>query len=155
MNYRLPFFIGFVMMGSTLAIASELAVIGDERAVATHLNQTQAAELSTRDLVAHGEILFNAKFTVLDGAGRPGATQAEVPTMRELHGTSAFFRTSGPDANACNGCHNQPESGGAGEFVANVFASEGISHAEFDTLDAQADVIEFLKSLQLVGRGSR
>ncbi len=125
------------MIGSTLAITSELAVIGDERAVTTHLSQTQAAKLSTRDLVAHGEILFNAKFTVLDGAGRPGATQAEVPIMRELHGTSAFFRTSGPDANACNGCHNQPESGGAGEFVTNVFTSEGISDAEFDTLDAQ------------------
>ena len=33
--------------------------------------------------------------------------------------------------------HNQPESGGAGEFVTNVFVSEGISDAEFDTLDAQ------------------
>lgn len=34
-----------------------------------------------------------------------------------------FIRTAGPDANSCAGCHNQPVSGGAGDFVANVFVS--------------------------------
>jgi Di-haem oxidoreductase, putative peroxidase len=32
-----------------------------------------------------------------------------------------FTRISGPDANSCAGCHNQPRPGGAGDFVANVF----------------------------------
>ena len=29
--------------------------------------------------------------------------------------------TSAPDSDACAGCHNDPEAGGAGDFVANVF----------------------------------
>src|SRR5262249_58838223 len=33
----------------------------------------------------------------------------------------AFIRTSGPEANSCLGCHSDPRSGGAGDFVANVF----------------------------------
>src|SRR5262249_57965468 len=32
-----------------------------------------------------------------------------------------FTRISGPDANSCAGCHNQPQLAGAGDFVANVF----------------------------------
>lgn len=119
------------------AMASGDPVIGDERAVLQHLSLSQAAQLSTKELMAHGEVLFRAKFTTLDGAGRPQATQAEVPTKRSLGGSPAFFRTSGPEANACDGCHNQPEVGGAGEFVTNVFASEGVNDAEFDTLDTQ------------------
>jgi hypothetical protein len=32
-----------------------------------------------------------------------------------------FTRISAPDANSCAGCHKQPQAGGAGDFVANVF----------------------------------
>lgn len=116
---------------------NKLPVIGDERAVTTHLSLKQLSTLSGPDLLAHGRDLFDAKFTILDGAGRPAATQAEVPVKRRPGGVPAFFRTAGPEANACNGCHNQPASGGAGEFVANVFTSEGVSDFEFDTLEAQ------------------
>ena len=89
------------------------------------------------DLVKRGEALFVAPFTSAEGAGRPMATQAIIPTKRRRAGALAFQRMSGMDANACGGCHNQPLIGGAGDFAANVFVSEGFRDAEFDTLDPQ------------------
>jgi hypothetical protein len=49
-----------------------------------------------------------------------------VPTFAEngepvTAGQIEKLRTSAPDSDACAGCHNQPESGGGGDFVANVF----------------------------------
>jgi len=96
------------------------------------LSQTQLNALT-----AIGESLFTAKFTTKDGAGRPGATQAIIPTAPRNRATQNFARTSGPDANACSSCHNDPAPGGAGDFVANVFASEGFSNTDFDTTDPQ------------------
>ena len=34
-------------------------------------------------------------------------------------------------------CHNEPVAGGAGDFVANVFVSEGFESADFDSIDPQ------------------
>jgi hypothetical protein len=99
-----------------------------------------AGELSRRDLtglVAIGEALFLAQFTTLDGAGRPEATQAIDPTRRRHPREQAFFRTAGPDGGSCAACHNQPTVGGAGDFVTNVFVSEGFESADFDSLDPQ------------------
>ena len=84
-----------------------------------------------------GETLFSAKFTSLDGAGRPNATGAIVPTRPRRPSHSAFQRLAGPDANACASCHNEPVTGGAGAFTANVFVSEGFESADFDTIDPQ------------------
>ena len=95
----------------------------------------QKDELET--LAATGEALFGAHFTVLDGVGRPQATQAIDPTRRKHPREQVFFRTAGPDAGSCAACHNQPVIGGAGDFVANVFASEGFESADFDSLDPQ------------------
>ena len=88
-------------------------------------------------LIATGEALFEASFTTLDGVGRPQATQAIDPTQRKHPREQVFFRTAGPDAGSCSACHNQPTTGGAGDFVANVFASEGFESADFDSLDPQ------------------
>lgn len=88
-------------------------------------------------LIDTGEALFEANFTTLDGVGRPQATQAIDPTRRKHPREQVFFRTAGPDAGSCAACHNQPASGGAGDFVANVFASEGFESADFDSLDPQ------------------
>ena len=126
-----------VPVGSVSAEETVAPVIGDERAVRQHLDLSDLDGMSLEAVKAHGRMLFDAKFTTLDGAGRPAATQAEVPVKRRPGRVPAFFRTSGPDSNACNGCHNQPASGGAGEFVANAFTSEGVSDAEFDTLEVQ------------------
>ncbi|SOE18321.1 di-heme oxidoreductase (putative peroxidase) [Hoeflea halophila] len=89
------------------------------------------------ELTRTGQALFEANFTTLDGVGRPEATQAIDPTRRKHPRQQAFFRTAGPDAGSCAACHNQPASGGAGDFVANVFASEGFESADFDSLDPQ------------------
>ncbi len=84
-----------------------------------------------------GERLFEAKFTSLDGAGRPDATGAIVPTKVRRRSHLAFQRLAGMDANACASCHNEPVIGGAGAFTANVFVSEGFESADFDTIDPQ------------------
>jgi len=96
------------------------------------LNKQQMEEL-----IAIGENLFTASFTIKDGVGRPMATQAIIPTKRRRAPKNAFARTAGLDANACSSCHNQPLLGGAGDFVANVFVSEGFQLADFDSTDPQ------------------
>ena len=65
-----------------------------------------------------GRDLFAAKFNHCDGQGRPATTGAGDKRVAD---EPAFLRTSGADANSCSGCHNDPEVGGAGDFVANVF----------------------------------
>lgn len=88
-------------------------------------------------LIAVGEALFAASFTKLDGAGRPEATQAIDPTRRKHPREQPFLRTAGPDGGSCAACHNTPLMGGAGDFVTNVFVSEGFESADFDSLDPQ------------------
>lgn len=90
-----------------------------------------------KHLIETGEQLFAAKFTKPDGAGRPGATQAIIPTKVRHQLEQSFARLSGPDAQACASCHNDPVIGGAGDFVTNVFVSEGFTNANFDTSDPQ------------------
>jgi len=86
-------------------------------------------------LIERGRELFKAKFTTVDGAGRPKATQAIIPTKVKNGVNPPFSRTSGPDSNSCFGCHNDPIEGGSGDDVANVFVSEGFESAQFDTID--------------------
>ena len=88
-------------------------------------------------LIDAGNTLFSARFTSEDGVGRPMATQAIIPTKRKRPPRSEFARTAGLDANACSSCHNVPVVGGAGDFSANVFVSEGFQHSDFDTTDPQ------------------
>ncbi|MFT6640267.1 MAG: hypothetical protein ACJAUZ_001264, partial [Flavobacteriaceae bacterium] len=88
-------------------------------------------------LIEAGRVLFSARFTIEDGVGRPMATQAIIPTKRKRPPRNSFSRTAGLDANACASCHNAPVVGGAGDFTANVFVSEGFQHSDFDTTDPQ------------------
>jgi cytochrome c peroxidase len=67
----------------------------------------------------HGELLFITKFNTCDGRGRPETTDDEGRTVGA--NIVAKTRSSAPDSDACAGCHAQPEPGGAGDFVANVF----------------------------------
>lgn len=90
-----------------------------------------------QQLIQAGSVLFNARFTSLDGVGRPMATQAIIPSKRKRSPRSEFSRTAGLDANACSSCHNVPVVGGSGDFSANVFVSEGFQHSDFDTTDPQ------------------
>ena len=86
--------------------------------------------LSFDEINDHGELLFVSKFNTCDGRGRPettgGGAKRAVPTVDENGepldaGQVAKLRTSAPDSDACGGCHAQPEPGGGGDFVANVF----------------------------------
>jgi len=115
--------------------------VWNESTSITHVSQSRfSGELSEEmllELIEHGEKLFSAKFTSDDGAGRPMSTQAIIPTKRKRPPRQRFSRTSGLDANACSSCHNQPFTGGAGDFVANAFVSEGFQHTDFDNTDPQ------------------
>ncbi len=88
-------------------------------------------------LIRIGQALFEAPMTINDGAGRPAASQAIIPTKLRRNARNAFARTSGPDANSCASCHHEPIVGGAGGFVTNVFVSEGFRHQDFDTTDPE------------------
>jgi hypothetical protein len=121
-----------------LAVGAEL---WEERTlVLDKLVEMPAGILSASELdqlIAQGLNLFTAKFTTRDGAGRPAATQAILPTKRRRPVKQQFQRTSGPDSSNCAACHNDPIVGGAGDFVTNVFAAEGFQNADFDTTDPQ------------------
>lgn len=113
----------------------------DERAIPEPLRRADySGELSLDQLNAltkRGELLFGARFTTLDGAGRPMATQAIIPTKRRRLAENSFQRMTGMDANACSSCHSVPSIGGAGDFTVNVFVSEGFGDADFDSVDPQ------------------
>ena len=125
--------------GSLAAVGAMAAPVGDERAIPERVEQTaiDAGEVSIEELIRVGRLWFESKFTLAEGAGRPAATGAIIPTPAEPDVLPLFFRTAGPDSNACRGCHNDPDVGGAGDFVANAFVSEGFSDADFDTVDPQ------------------
>ena len=112
-----------------------------EKAIGEHIDFTKIEGALSADqfkqLVAEGLHLFTAHFTTEDGIGRPMATQAIIPTARKNPVDAPFRRTAGPDSNACQSCHNVPVTGGAGDFTANAFISEGFESVDFDTLDPQ------------------
>lgn len=102
-------------------IALSAATIGDGPTIETHLEQAaiDSGAVSFDQLFVQGKLLFQAKFNMFDGQGRPGTTgggAARVPGS-----APSFIRTSAPESNSCFGCHNQPFSGGGGDIVANVF----------------------------------
>lgn len=118
------------------ALAGPDLQIGREATVPPPISHEAIAggALSLPEVLALGRSLFEARFTTPDGAGRPAATAAEVPTRRELGDTPAFLRTSGPDANACAGCHIQGMVGGSGDFAMNVFVAPQDLEFDFDTV---------------------
>ncbi|MFD1697146.1 di-heme oxidoredictase family protein [Roseibium aestuarii] len=112
----------------------------DERVLTEAIDYDALASdpsLSVEALSEKGRHLFEGRFIEADGAGRPEATQAIVPTKRRRAASHMFLRLSGLDANSCQSCHAMPVSGGAGDFTANVFVSEGFESADFDTTDPQ------------------
>ncbi len=113
----------------------------DEKVITKHVDQSELAgpldAAALKRLRDEGERLFTGRFTELDGAGRPLATQAIIPTKRRRPAENTFVRTHGMDANSCASCHNEPVAGGSGSFVTNVFVSEGFESADFDSLDPQ------------------
>ena len=97
--------------------------IGERHALEKHIDQRdiEAGRVKFDDLLDIGEVIFAARWTKLEGQGRPAATGNGAPTKRDPSRDPGFIRTSGTDATSCADCHFQPTVGGAGGFVANVF----------------------------------
>lgn len=112
-----------------------------EKVLGAPLDLEAVAQLPMQERLAvlrdHGERLFIGKFLVEEGAGRPMATQAIIPTKRRRPVHLRFQRLAGLDASSCSSCHHEPVVGGGASFTANVFVSEGFESADFDTIDPQ------------------
>ncbi len=129
----------FVFLLITRAASAGDDRMGREAAVSAHLGVNDEFKLSLQELHSHGRLLFNANWTEEDGAGRPLTKGTGRPLSDPTHpliGPRAFNRISAPDANSCAGCHNAPYgiSGGAGDFVTNVFVLG--QRMDFVTLDS-------------------
>ena len=77
-------------------------------------------QLTQDELIEIGKQLFTTSFNTLDGAGN-SKTRLFGEQTEQSKINARFNRISGPDANACSGCHNMPMAGGGGDNVANVF----------------------------------
>ena len=95
--------------------------INDTPALATHVHQKDLLKMPFRKVFSAGQRLFVTDFNACDGAGRPGTNGGIVLRTPNPTEGPRFTRISAPEADSCAGCHNQPQSGGAGDFVANVF----------------------------------
>jgi cytochrome c peroxidase len=113
-------FLAYVGLFLCCAVVVRSAQLGERPAIEHHVDQVDIdnGTMQFEEMFELGQLLFDARFNRLDGQGRPGTTGGMDP--REPNQPD-FIRTSGPDSNSCAGCHAQPRSGGAGDFVANVF----------------------------------
>jgi len=140
-----------LVLGGTVLIACGGAVradapsqaIGRETAIKKHLQDDEEFTLKIPDLIAYGQQLFTANWTVQDGAGRPqtkGTGRPLSDPSDPLVGARSFNRISGPDASSCQGCHNEPFGlpGGAGDFAGTVFVLA--QRFDFVTFDAHDTV---------------
>src|SRR6266404_851056 len=122
-----------------------LSDIGREIAISQHLQDGEEFQLSIPKLIAFGEKLFTARWTIQEGAGRPlskgtanGARLSDPSSP--LVFPFNFNRLSGPDANSCSGCHNLPSTGGGGDRVTDVFVlGQRFDFISFDHSDAMAN----------------
>lgn len=102
-------------------------VIGERPILTHHVDQAQIdnGSVAFSELLLSGQQIFTARFNSLDGYGRPLNTSAGVLRARPPAPYDRAMRTSGPDTSTCTGCHNQPRSGGAGDFNSNLFSGLG------------------------------
>ncbi|TWI69733.1 di-heme oxidoreductase (putative peroxidase) [Pseudoduganella lurida] len=115
--------------------------IGLELGLPVHMQDDEEYTATLERLLEHGKRVFTANWTNGEGGGRPltkgngrGLSDVSMP----LVGGRGFNRISGPDANSCMGCHNQPYGvpGGSGDFVANVFVQgQRFDFATFERAD--------------------
>ena len=113
--------------------------IGERPALEERVNQIdiESGKIKFDDLLEIGEEIFAARWSSLDGQGRPAATGAGAPTKRNPLNNVPFIRTSGPDATSCADCHHQPAIGGAGGFVANVFVLAQVLDPVMDSVSGE------------------
>jgi hypothetical protein len=115
--------------------------IGREVAVPRHLQDGEEYQITIPQLVAFGEKLFTAKWTIQEGQGRPNTKgTGTAPRLSDpsepLVFPRNFNRISGPDSNSCSGCHNEPFVGGGGDHVTDVFVlGQRFDFVTFDRSD--------------------
>ena len=113
--------------------------VGREVAIPVHLQDGEEFTIPLRHLIEYGSRLFDAKFTVQEGAGRPQSKGTGAPIAdpsSPLVFPRNFDRLSSPEANACSGCHNAPVSGAGGDRVTEVFVlAQRFDHLTFDHND--------------------
>ena len=124
---------------NTASAQNGTARIGERPALETHINQAdiESGSIKFKKLLEIGEEIFAARWTKLDGQGRPAATGNGAPTKRDPSHDPGFIRTSGTDSTSCADCHNQPTVGGAGGFVANVFVLAQVLDPVVDSVAAE------------------
>ena len=116
--------------------------IGREVAIPHHLQDDEEFSLPIKKLLDYGKKVFMANWTEEEGAGRPltkGTGVALSDPTHPLTGQRAFNRVSGPDANSCYGCHNEPYgvAGGSGDFASAVFVlGQRFDFLTFDPADS-------------------
>jgi len=95
-------------------------VIDEPEMKSEHVEQNDLVNWvwSTEVIFTKGGAIAESRFNECDGQGRPATTG---DGQKRAVGQPGMIRTSGPEGTACNGCHAQPRSGGAGDFVANTF----------------------------------
>jgi hypothetical protein len=98
--------------------------IGREVAIPKHMQDGEEYKATIPALIDYGRRLFDAMWTIQEGAGRP-LTKGTGAPLADAHEPLVFPRNfnriSGPDTNSCSGCHNKPYIGGGGDIAANVF----------------------------------
>jgi Di-haem oxidoreductase, putative peroxidase len=118
---------------------SPKAQVGREVAIPVHLQDGEEFTTPLSKLIEYGSRLFNAKFTIQEGAGRPQSKGTGAPISdpsSPLVFPKNFDRLSSPEANACSGCHNAPVSGAGGDRVTEVFVlAQRFDHLTFDHSD--------------------
>lgn len=118
---------------------SSVSQIGREVAIPHHLEDGQEFDVSAQQLIRYGAKLFNAKFTIQEGAGRPLTKGTGTPLSdpsSPLVFPRNYDRLSSPEANSCAGCHNAPYPGGGGDRVSEVFVmANRFDSLSFDRTD--------------------
>jgi hypothetical protein len=113
--------------------------VGREVAIPIHLQDGEEFTTPIAELIQYGAQLFNAKFTIQEGAGRPLSKGTGAPVSdpsSPLMFPRNFNRISSPEANACSGCHNAPIAGAGGDRVTEVFVlAQRFDHLTFDHND--------------------
>jgi di-heme oxidoreductase (putative peroxidase) len=125
---------------SVIAIAasgqSPSSEVGREVAIPIHLQDGEEFTIPIGHLIQYGAQLFNARFTIQEGAGRPKSKGTGAPISdpsSPLVFPRNFDRLSSPDANSCSGCHNAPVAGAGGDRVTEVFVlAQRFDHLTFD-----------------------
>jgi len=113
--------------------------VGREVAIPIHLQDGEEFTTPKLQLIEFGAQLFNAKFTIQEGAGRPLSKGTGAPVSdptSPLVFPRNFDRISSPEANACSGCHNAPVAGAGGDRVTEVFVlAQRFDRLTFDHSD--------------------